>query len=391
MLPSPAISVWSSSAALSGALPSAQQIGEQRAVERVAGRLDAEIGEHRMTVELPFLGKQHEAEAPRIVEDDARRLPFGRAQMKDDMVVRGVLRALVVEDAGRRDVLCSLSIRNEPDMPRWQIRTGPPSRCSSQIFGAAAKRGDVPAGKPLAKLVGKGKAQIRPPRLDASDRAPSITGCRPRRTVSTSGSSGIGGDGRVEGRAVRAWRQAEMLGDRLADIGEGCAQPDVAATQARPGADDRHALARMVGAAPGRVAAVVGGQQQQVAVPAGGPAPPAGGGRRPRAPPHSRQHRGDGRTSCRNRRNWRRPGRRRPHRPCRSAPRRTAPCCRRPCAPPRCRDGRRCRRSCRCRSPGCRARPAGRAASARAAARHSRGGWPCARRWRRFRRRTAAR
>ena len=51
----------------------AQESGQHRAVERVAGRLDAEPGEKGMGVKVGRLGEQHEAEAARVVEDDAVR------------------------------------------------------------------------------------------------------------------------------------------------------------------------------------------------------------------------------------------------------------------------------------------------------------------------------
>ena len=56
--------------------------------------------------------------------------------------------------------------------------------------------------------------------------------------------------------------------------------------------------------------------------------------------------------ACRNRRNWRTPGRRRAASSMRAERRvEQRHVVRRPCALPRCPDGRRCRRSCRCRSP----------------------------------------
>ena len=56
-----------------------------------------------------------------------------------------------------------------------------------------------------------------------------------------------------------------MHGDGSADIGEGIAGLDEARPQARAEAEDGHALARMVRAAPGGVAAMVGRQDDDVA------------------------------------------------------------------------------------------------------------------------------
>lgn len=61
-----------------------------------------------------------------------------------------------------------------------------------QIFRTAAKRLDAPAGKAFGKIFRKGKAQVGPICSTRTTVAPSMKGCRPRRTVSTSGSSGIG-------------------------------------------------------------------------------------------------------------------------------------------------------------------------------------------------------
>ncbi|MNL58699.1 hypothetical protein D3C87_1823590 [compost metagenome] len=58
---------------------------------------------------------------------------------------------------------------------------------------------------------------------------------------------------------------AEMCGDRFADIGIGGPDPDRAGADTRTKGHDRHALAGMVRAAPGRIAAMVGGQYHQIA------------------------------------------------------------------------------------------------------------------------------
>ena len=112
---------------------------------------------------------------------------------------------------------------------------------------------------------GKGKRRSGRRCSTATMVAPSITGASPRRTVSTSGSSGIGGNRAVEGGAVRTGRKPQMRGDRLADIGEARRARRPRRLEARPGADDGNALARVVRAAEGRVAAMVGGQEQKIA------------------------------------------------------------------------------------------------------------------------------
>ena len=61
-----------------------------------------------------------------------------------------------------------------------------------QIFGAAAERGDPPALQPRGEAAGERESED--PAARSSTRsivAPSSTGASPRRTVSTSGSSGI--------------------------------------------------------------------------------------------------------------------------------------------------------------------------------------------------------
>src|SRR5690606_31713273 len=154
-------------------------------------------------------------------------------------------------------------MRNDPDMPRWQISSGPPSvsmvrylaRLPSETIRWPASRSEK-TGEKGNRRAGR---RVSAERM----RAPSITGCKPRLTVSTSGSSGMAGNDLVERGAVGAGRQAEMGGDRLAHVGESRAQSDISARQAGRAAEDRHPLARMVGAGPCRVAAMVGGEKQE--------------------------------------------------------------------------------------------------------------------------------
>ena len=61
-----------------------------------------------------------------------------------------------------------------------------------------------------------------------------------------------------------ARRDAEMFGDALANMREGVGNAERAAAQRRSEHQHRHPLARVVGAAPGRVAAVIGGQDDDI-------------------------------------------------------------------------------------------------------------------------------
>ena len=79
---------------------SAQKIAEQPAVKGIAGRLDAQSGKHRVLCDRA-VGKEHEAEAPRVVEDHARPVSVRRGKMEYHMVVGLVLGTVVVERAGR--------------------------------------------------------------------------------------------------------------------------------------------------------------------------------------------------------------------------------------------------------------------------------------------------
>jgi hypothetical protein len=65
--------------------------------------------------------------------------------------------------------------------------------------------------------------------------------------------------------AVPRWRELEMPRDGGADIGEAATHTD---RIAGPAVDeqDRHLLARMIGAGPGRIAAVICGDHKQVVI-----------------------------------------------------------------------------------------------------------------------------
>ena len=58
---------------------------------------------------------------------------------------------------------------------------------------------------------------------------------------------------------------AEVAGDGLSDVGERVARADRAGRNARAEGDDRHMLARVIAAGPGRIAAVVGREDDEIA------------------------------------------------------------------------------------------------------------------------------
>ena len=247
----PAISRWSSSADFSGVARSRNRSPISSPLERVSGRLDAEPGEQRMLVQHRLLRKQHEAEPPRVVEDDAGLLGRPRlSTVKTTWSCAVELGALVMEDAGRRRRLR----RFDPERAghaEMADQHGAALEMHGQVFGAPAERGDAPSGEGLGEAFRKGKAQIRPPRLDRDD-------------PSALQAPAAGRAGRFRPREVQAcqamagWKEApclparkpEMLGDGLADIGKAAPQAHRRGLQARPGSEDGHALARVVGAAP---------------------------------------------------------------------------------------------------------------------------------------------
>ena len=62
---------------------------------------------------------------------------------------------------------------------------------------------------------------------------------------------------------------AEQLGQRLAEIGERRPRAEVdVPSDARAGDEQRHVLARVIGARRGRIVAVIGGDDQQIGWPA---------------------------------------------------------------------------------------------------------------------------
>src|SRR5271166_4553561 len=96
------------------------------------------------------------------------------------------------------------SIRNDPDMPRWAISVSPLSRLKRRYLARRARPIIRRAVNRCANRGGKGNRMSARRVSTLWIRAPSITGSRPRRTVSTSGNSGMGmvPDDSEEGCAV---------------------------------------------------------------------------------------------------------------------------------------------------------------------------------------------
>src|SRR5580692_12832271 len=90
-------------------------------------------------------------------------------------------------------------------MPRCMSKTSPDERSASRYFARRPRPVTVLPCRRSLKSFGSG--QRRSPRCTSTlaKRAPSIAGSSPRRTVSTSGSSGIFLHGLAEGDAVGEW------------------------------------------------------------------------------------------------------------------------------------------------------------------------------------------
>ena len=106
----------------------------------------------------------HEAEAARIVVDDAR----ARLEMERDVVVRGVLRPVVVKNAWGRSARRRLDAErsahaevHDKDIAAVEVR--------EQIFCATTKRDDGSAFKSPVKVRREGKPQVRATALKRLD------------------------------------------------------------------------------------------------------------------------------------------------------------------------------------------------------------------------------
>ncbi len=176
---------WSRSAAFSGARRPCEARRPALAVEHVAGRLEAETREASDAHPGRGADQQHEAEAARVVVDDPRAAlqegPRGRAPPPSSG-----------HDGSRpaSPPRRPASMRNEPDMPRCMRSTVPSSSSASRYLARRRRADDRPALQPGRETLGKGKRRSGR-RASHARCAPPITGASPRRTVSTSGSSGI--------------------------------------------------------------------------------------------------------------------------------------------------------------------------------------------------------
>ena len=160
MLPSPATTFWSDSAAFrlvflpAQAAPASRRRTRCRAAPARAPASAAPRRARRARHQL------HEAEAARIVERDDRAV----RHVKHHMIVRRELAALVVDS--RRASFSSLpcSTRNEPDMPRCISSTSPEDRSASRYLARRPRPLDGLALEPLGEILRQRPAQVRPRR-----------------------------------------------------------------------------------------------------------------------------------------------------------------------------------------------------------------------------------
>ena len=186
MLPSPATMRWSKQRRLEAGLLASAGARQHGGIECVAERLGAKPFQQRLVVELGARHELHRAEAARIVEGDGRA---GR-HVKHDVVVRDVLFALVIIAAELLVVfLKDMKRAGHAEMHDQHVAG---RQIGEQIFGAPADAGDGLALEPLREILRQRPAQIAAANLDLDEalRLP-WPAARPRRTVSTSGSSGI--------------------------------------------------------------------------------------------------------------------------------------------------------------------------------------------------------
>ena len=185
MLPRPATTRWSLSAAFSEVFLPGRLCASMAGVEFIAQRLRPERAQQRLLLELGARHQLHRAEAARIVEGDGCAV----RHVKHHMVVR---RALSSARDNRRPACASLPTRNEPDMPRCISSTSPDDRSASRYF----------ARRPRPSTVLPGAAASRSPWRAASaggGRAP-----RPWRSARLPWRA-PGPAARSRLRAVRAW------------------------------------------------------------------------------------------------------------------------------------------------------------------------------------------
>ena len=130
---------------------------------------------------------------------------------------------------------------------------------SGHRFRRPRGTGQLVRGAPLRRPVAESPRPSTPPRTGFEARND-----RRRRAVD---SARAGHEARQPAfTSVRAHGAAEMLRRRVAPISAKVFAPaDRARADAGPEGEDRHVLARVVGAAPGRIVAVVGGDDREVA------------------------------------------------------------------------------------------------------------------------------
>ena len=180
------MSVWSRSAALSGAfLPAkaSRQIARHR-IRCPAARRRCRAG----ACALSSLGSRdeiHEAEAARVGVDDAHAVIEG----EDDMVMRA--RAAIGRGRSRHRIRRALRMRplasmtvKRPDMPRCRSRHSPPSSSARMYFARRSRRIDAAAVDALGEVLAE---------RESADRCgASSTSC-----------DALAGDARSRGRASR--------------------------------------------------------------------------------------------------------------------------------------------------------------------------------------------
>jgi hypothetical protein len=147
---------------------------DQRAVERIAERLDAEIAKQRMRLKPVAADQRHEAKAADVIIGHA-----GAArEVEDHVIMRGVARDLVMERArpmrlgGVQDGKAS----RHAEMHHEHVVA---LKIGEKIFGAAAEGENPAAGQPRREILGERETQIGAALLDACEACPGHHGFEP--------------------------------------------------------------------------------------------------------------------------------------------------------------------------------------------------------------------
>ncbi len=141
-----------------------ERLRQHLAVHEIAQRLDAKVSKKRMLLEIGSRRDVHEAKAPGIVINDAR----ARREMKDNVIVRGVLGPVVVEGAGHQR-LVSLDAKRSTHAQMHDQR-GAIIEVADQVLGPTPQRIDAPACQASLEISRKREAQIRAPLLHGDNR-----------------------------------------------------------------------------------------------------------------------------------------------------------------------------------------------------------------------------